>query len=431
MSIIGWSGRGLGQPATVQELDCLVQTYRPFLVFICETRQSEERVKNLRFRIGMKNCFQVKGEGSGGGLALYYQDDITVELLSFSIRHIDVHISGGPFGLKWRGTFVYGEPRACDRHRMWTTLWQLKPRSSEPWLMMGDFNEAMWQEEHLSRTKRSERLMMDFREVLSHCDLHDIGFAGTPWTYDNKKKGDRNVKVRLDRAFATPSWSACFHLMRLRHLTSSRSDHYPLLLAADVADGSRPLRPIRRYEIMWEREPSLPAAVEEAWSRRVPVGDLGHVAMSMQTIMASPYSWKSKHFKSIPREMEEKSKELEALSLLSDDESVIKKEELAREMDELLYIEEIMWLQRSRVAWLREGDRNTKYFHRRETWRRKKNRVCKLKRPDGSWTMEAREMEELTLDYFKKLYTSEDDIDPRIITDLMQPCVDADANERL
>jgi hypothetical protein len=129
--------------------------------------------------------------------------------------------------------------------------------------------------------------------------------------------------------------------------------------------------------------------------------------------------------------MEEKRKELEALSLLSDDESVTKKEELAREMDELLYREEIMWLQRSRVAWLREGDRNTKYFHRRATWRRKKNRVCKLKRPDGSWTMDAHEMEELTLDYFKKLYTSEDDIDPRIITDLMQPCVDADANERL
>jgi hypothetical protein len=66
--------------------------------------------------------------------------------------------------------------------------------------MMGDFNEAMWQEEHFSRTKRSERLMLDFREVLSHCDLYDIGFTGTPWTYDNKRQGDRNVKVRLDRA---------------------------------------------------------------------------------------------------------------------------------------------------------------------------------------------------------------------------------------
>jgi hypothetical protein len=182
---------------------------------------------------------------------------------------------------------------------------------------------------------------------------------------------------------------------------------------------------------MWERDPSLPHAVEEAWSRRVPVQDLGDVAASMKTMMTSLFNWKSKHFKSIPREMEVKRKELEALSLLTDAESVAKKEVLSREMDELLYREEIMWLQRSRVAWLREGDRNTKYFHRRASWRRKKNWVCKLKRPDGSWTVDTHEMEEMTTDFFKKLYTREDNIDPSIITDLLQPCVDGDANDKL
>jgi hypothetical protein len=45
----------------------------------------------------MKHCFHVKGDGSGGGIALYYQEEVSVDLLSFSKRHIDVHISGGPF----------------------------------------------------------------------------------------------------------------------------------------------------------------------------------------------------------------------------------------------------------------------------------------------------------------------------------------------
>jgi hypothetical protein len=38
---------------------------------------------------------------------------------------------------------------------------------------------------------------------------------------------------------------------------------------------------------------------------------------------------------------------------------------LKKQMDELLYKEEIMWLQPSRIAWLKEGDRNTNYFHRK------------------------------------------------------------------
>jgi hypothetical protein len=45
MSTLSWNGRGLGQSATVQELVCLVQTYKPSLVFICETRQSKEKVE--------------------------------------------------------------------------------------------------------------------------------------------------------------------------------------------------------------------------------------------------------------------------------------------------------------------------------------------------------------------------------------------------
>ena len=62
--------------------------------------------------------------------------------------------------------------------------------------------------------------MMDFREVLSHCDLHDLGFSGLPWTYNNNQGGNRNVRVRLDRGVANTDWSALFPDAAVQHLTS-------------------------------------------------------------------------------------------------------------------------------------------------------------------------------------------------------------------
>jgi hypothetical protein len=46
---------------------------------------------------------------------------------------------------------------------------------------------------------------------------------------------------------------------------------------------------MRRYEICWEREPSLASAVEEAWSRRVPSEDLGDINSAFKDVMSNPY----------------------------------------------------------------------------------------------------------------------------------------------
>lgn len=180
--------------------------------------------------------------GKGTGIALFYDESVEIKELAVGLRYIDVLIHLNSSSDQWRGTFVYGEQKAHERVHVWDLLRHVCPNAIEPWLMIGDFNETMWQSEHFSRSERSEKHMGDFRKVLGECNLHDLGFRGTKWTYDNKQRGDKNIRARLDRGVATPEWSRIFGNASIEHIVSSRSDHAPLHLRFGTRREWRPVK---------------------------------------------------------------------------------------------------------------------------------------------------------------------------------------------
>jgi endonuclease/exonuclease/phosphatase family metal-dependent hydrolase len=113
---------------------------------------------------------------------------------------------------------------------MWDHLKALKASSSLPWVVLGDFNEALWQYEHFSARQCPEPQMAAFRDCLQICELKDIGFSVLPYTYENKRDGNHNVRVRLDRVVADDEWRDIYSASSV-HLVSPCSDHAPILLS--------------------------------------------------------------------------------------------------------------------------------------------------------------------------------------------------------
>jgi hypothetical protein len=158
---------------------------------------------------------------------------------------------------------------------------------------------------------------------------------------------------------------------------------------------------------------------------------LGAISGAFGSMMGSLYSWKSKKIPSIRRELEKLRIELQTLADLTDETSIRLKKKLTEKMDEMLYREELSWLQRSRVDWLRAGDRNTKYFHRRASRRQQKNKIRNLKRPDGTVTTDCEEMEQLATCFFQNLFTKDASVTASVVIDLLQAKVDDQMNESL
>jgi CO dehydrogenase/acetyl-CoA synthase beta subunit len=96
-------------------------------------------------------------------------------------------------------------------------------------------------------------------------------------------------------------------------------------------------------------------------------------------------AWSAVKFGNVCRELKNSRQQVEQFRMQGAAEDSVSVKETMAKMDELLYREEMLWLQRSRITWLKEGDKNTDFFYQKAQWSARKNRIKKLKKEDGLW----------------------------------------------
>ena len=78
---------------------------------------------------------------------------------------------------------------------------------------------------------------------------------------------------------------------------------------------------------------------------------------------------------------------------------------LQNELNEWLYRSEVLWRQKSRELWLKEGDKNSRFFHLSTIVRRRRNTIEAVKNNAGDWVIEPNEIRNLFLENFKILFS--------------------------
>ena len=84
--------------------------------------------------------------------------------------------------------------------------------------------------EKFGGANRPQQQMDSFREIVNYCGFHDLGYYGPDYTWSNMQEVENRIFLRLDKALATPEWSARFERMKVYHLVDSTSDHCALLV---------------------------------------------------------------------------------------------------------------------------------------------------------------------------------------------------------
>ncbi|XP_062005868.1 uncharacterized protein LOC133723047 [Rosa rugosa] len=214
--------------------------------------------------------------------------------------------------------------------------------------------------------------MAVFRSTVADCDLIDMGFAGSRFTWSNKF-----TKERLDRGFQTPQWRALLPHSRVVTLNPSEFDHSPLLIMQSWA------------------KPSTGSALQQVVTK---TKETSHELMKW-------YRAEFDNQRVELRTIQEKLNDLMRLPYYV--EQYEEPRTLHVKHSQILAQQEKYRRQRSRALWLKDGDRNSAYFHRRATNRRSKNLIRGLNDEQNHWQTEPKEIQRLLLSYFSQVFSTE------------------------
>ncbi|MCH84156.1 putative ribonuclease H protein [Trifolium medium] len=56
----------------------------------------------------------------------------------------------------------------------------------------------------------------------------------------------------------------------------------------------------------------------------------------------------------------------------------------------------MVWHQKSRAQWIKDGDRNTRYYHLKTLNRQRKNKIIMLRAEDGSWVEDEGQLQSMS-----------------------------------
>ena len=88
-----WNYRGLGNQLAVQEFVELVKAKTPSVAFLTKTLVEVARLNYVKDRIRFDKKFFVQRINKGGGLVLFWKDDINIDVESSSLNYIDVTVN--------------------------------------------------------------------------------------------------------------------------------------------------------------------------------------------------------------------------------------------------------------------------------------------------------------------------------------------------
>nr|CCA66020.1 hypothetical protein [Beta vulgaris subsp. vulgaris] len=406
MKVLAWNCRGLrsADSPTIPFLGWLVRQCLPQILFLSETKSDSSLISKLAMYLGFPNVATVDSINNAGGLALFWSNDVNLDLKVSSTNYFACNINDlvDEDVYIWNLILLYGSPYLDNRGEVWERIADYISRNPLDSVIMGDFNQIEFLNQKMGGSTYipGKETFSQWRDQLG---LSEINFQGQNFTWCNNRSEPERVYERLDRAYATEDWLHRYSEARILNMPILISDHSPILLI------SSPIYPKKKSTIKMESWcldfKEVEILISKHWKVSYSGSPMYEVAQKCKSVRYKLFQW-CKNYKSENNinweEFLSKCGEIQANLPISGGGKL--DEEIKDESIRKLEVQLKFWQQRVKCKWKAWEDTNSRWFFRKAKRRKQKNEILVIKNSAGKWVSSKQDIQGEFLGYFADIF---------------------------
>ncbi|CAI9278120.1 unnamed protein product [Lactuca saligna] len=300
-------------------------------------------------------------------------------------------------------SIVYAANKYIDRRALWSSLVHHKGLVNEdPWIIGGDFNVTLNPSESSAGSSKFTKGMVEFHDCINTLEIQDINCNRLNFTWNQKPKGLNGIMKKLDRVMGNCKLLDQFPSICASFLPYGISDHSPVIIKIPSRSKFKVL-PFKFPNVL-TLCPELNLIVERHWNLDIQGVKMFILTQKLKSLkkpirkllkMQGNFSENVNHFR----------KELESVQVDLDSDPY---NSHLRELEAIFLgefkiahdKEEKFLKQKAKIQWLKEGDSNSKFFHRIVKGKMHKNIIEAIMNCHGEW-LEGEAIYKEFVDYFQ------------------------------
>ncbi|XP_070020059.1 uncharacterized protein [Nicotiana sylvestris] len=429
MDAIIWNVRSVN---TMQAFERLITMHRKHhfeFIGILEPMQQSHKMERYRARIGLAQAVV----NVSNKIWAFIDEIFEVTILYNMTQHLTLRLTHTETHVELILTLVYAKCDRIERIELWDSLYAMASDMTVPWLVGGDFNVIWDEEEKFGGLPVSLIEVDDFRHCINTCNLTDLGFKGSIFTWWNGRSEEDCIFKRLDRCFGNHELQQTFPGLEVTHLSKIGSDHCPMLLKCDI---ETPLiKKSFRFLNFWTKHETFKDVVKENWNADFSANHFCIFNYKLKKLKKALSTWSRATYGDIFQKIAS----LEEVVLVHERQFEVnptqmnkqRLQQVQAEMIKYFALEEESWRQKAGMLWFKDGDRNTKFFHAQVNGRRKRLKLSKIQNSLGNWIEEDHLIAEEALKFYKDQFTESEVTNAFDILNHIPSMVESDKHERL